>query len=161
MDRRTLLLLVGLIMGQKTGVGAGLAMSIDPEPGPDSTSDLTAIKGYDPVAYFTERRPIPGDPQYQYDWDGAVYRFSSARHLEIFKADPDRYLPQFRNLCTIQLSRGKKLAADPNYWIIHEGRLYLFSGPEGPALLLADPVGVTARARESYEAISRLPDPPQ
>ena len=54
-----------------------------------------ALKGYDPVAYFTEKRAMLGDAQHQYNWDGSTYRFASTKHLELFKADPDRYLPQY------------------------------------------------------------------
>ena len=28
-----------------------------------------AIKGYDPVAYFTDGRPTPGRPDIEYQWD--------------------------------------------------------------------------------------------
>ena len=123
--------------------------------------DGLAIKGYDPVAYFTESKPMPGDAQFRYEWDGAVYQFASAKHLELFKADPDRYLPQHRNLCTAAMSRGEKVIADPNNWTIHEGRLYLFGKPVGPGKLLADPAGVKARADANYDKVSQLPDPVQ
>jgi hypothetical protein len=36
-----------------------------------------ALKGYDPVAYFTENRRMVGDAQFQYEWDGAIYRFAT------------------------------------------------------------------------------------
>ena len=68
-----------------------------------------ALKGYDPVAYFTEKRPMVGDSQYQYEWDGAVYRFASAKHLALFKSDPDRYLPQYNNWCAASMAKGVKV----------------------------------------------------
>ncbi len=54
-----------------------------------------AIKGYDPVAYFTDGKPTHGLPDIEYEWDEHLYRFSSAKHRELFKADPVRYAPQF------------------------------------------------------------------
>ena len=72
-----------------------------------------ALKGYDPVAYFTEKHPTKGDPQYQHDWDGATYRFASAKHLELFKADPDRYLPQYSNWCAASVAKGEKVHGNP------------------------------------------------
>ena len=72
--------------------------------------DRLALKGYDPVAYFTDKRPIVGDSQYQHEWDGAIYRFASAKHLELFKADPDRYLPQYHNWCAASVAKGEKVA---------------------------------------------------
>jgi len=54
-----------------------------------------AVKGYDPVAYFTEAKPIKGKAKFEYHWQGAKWRFSSAKHLELFKATPDKYAPQY------------------------------------------------------------------
>src|SRR5438105_14882041 len=94
-----------------------------------------ALKGYDPVAYFTEKRPMVGDPQYQYEWDGAVYRFASAEHLVLFKSDPDRFLPQYNNWCAASLAKGVKVYGNPAYWRVVDGRLYLFGGPLGTDLM--------------------------
>ena len=98
-----------------------------------------ALRGYDPVAYFTEKRAMLGDPQYQHEWDGATYRFASPKHLELFKADPDRYLPQYNNWCAASVAKGVKVVGNPEYWIVVDGRLYLFGGPIGPGLMSADP----------------------
>lgn len=151
MDRRKLvLLLIGLIAGLSFGFGA-VAYGDD---------ERLAIKGYDPVAYFTEGTPMIGDPQYQHEWDGAIYRFASVRHLEQFKADPDRYLPQYQNFCTAALSRGYRLGADPNYWVIHEDRLYLFGGPRRQGNFLAEPVAMVSKAEANYPRVSELPEWP-
>jgi YHS domain-containing protein len=151
MLRRTFLLLsAGLIVSLALGLGTAPA-----------AQDNLAIKGYDPVAYFTDGKPTPGDPQYQHEWDGAVYRFASAEHLDMFKADPERYVPQHGNYCTVAMSRGKKVFADPNSWLIHEGRLYLFGGPAGRDAMLADPAGVQKQADAKQQAVLQLPDPVQ
>ena len=54
-----------------------------------------AIKGYDPVSYFTDGKPTRGFPEFEYEWDGLRYRFARAEHRELFKAEPVRYAPQF------------------------------------------------------------------
>jgi YHS domain-containing protein len=54
-----------------------------------------AVKGYDPVAYFTEAKPIKGKAEFEYQWQGVKWRFSSAQHLELFKATPDKYAAQY------------------------------------------------------------------
>jgi YHS domain-containing protein len=127
------------------------------DAGAHASEDRLAIKGYDPVAYFTVAKPMVGDPRFEHEWDGAVFRFASAEHLELFKADPDRYVPQHHNLCTIALSRGEKVVADPNNWAVHEGRLYLFGKPIGRERLLADPAGIKERADANYATVSLLP----
>jgi YHS domain-containing protein len=54
-----------------------------------------ALKGYDAVAYFTDGRPIEGQKDFETEWSGATWRFASAEHLELFKADPEKYAPQY------------------------------------------------------------------
>jgi hypothetical protein len=82
-----------------------------------------AIKGYDPVAYFTLGRPVGGLAEIEYAWDEHRYRFSTAEHRELFKADPARYAPQFQNFCAMALSTGELVVADPENWLISEGKL--------------------------------------
>lgn len=84
------------------------------------------LKGHDPVAYFTDSRPVLGTAAFTHDWDGARYHFSSARNRDTFAADPDRYAPRFGGYCTGSLSHGKYNEGDPNAWIISDGKLYLF-----------------------------------
>jgi YHS domain-containing protein len=122
--------------------------------------DRLALKGYDPVAYFTEKRPIVGNSQYQHEWDGAVHRFASAKHLELFKAEPDRYLPQYNNWCTASVAKGAKVHGNPEWWLVIDGRLYLFGKPIGPDLMKADPAAMKSQADEKWSNVSKLPTPP-
>ena len=87
------------------------------------------MKGYDPVSYFTDGKPTPGMPAFEYEWDEHVWRFSSAKHRELFKADPPRYAPQFGNYCAMALSMGQLVIADPTNWLISDGKLYIFGKP--------------------------------
>jgi YHS domain-containing protein len=120
-----------------------------------------AIKGYDPVAYFTDKRAMVGSPQYQHEWDGAVYRFASAKHLELFKADPDRYLPQYHNWCAASVAKGEKVRPNPENWIVVDGRLYLFGKSIGPGLMRANPAAMKRQADKNWPTVSQLPDPPK
>lgn len=122
--------------------------------------DRLALKGYDPVAYFTEKRPIVGNSQYQHEWDGAVYRFASAKHLELFKAEPDRYLPQYNNWCAASVAKGVKVHGNPEWWLVVNGRLYLFGKPIGPGLMSKDPAAMKSQADENWPKVSHLPNPP-
>lgn len=54
-----------------------------------------AVKGYDVVAYFTLGKPTKGDSKFSYEWKDATWRFANAEHLEAFKADPEKYAPQY------------------------------------------------------------------
>lgn len=93
-----------------------------------------AIKGYDPVAYFQLGKATRGQPGIEYVWDERRYLFSSAEHRELFRADPVRYAPQFPNFCAISLARGEVVDANPEYWVISDGKLYMFGKAMGPEL---------------------------
>ncbi|MGF1607188.1 MAG: YHS domain-containing (seleno)protein [Rhodothalassiaceae bacterium] len=84
-----------------------------------------ALNGYDPVAYFTEGKPVQGDDAHVYEYKGAKFRFASEEHLEQFKADPDKYRPQFGGYCAYAVAKGQTAAGDPEVWAIEEGKLYL------------------------------------
>jgi YHS domain-containing protein len=125
-----------------------------------TSDDRLALKGYDPVAYFTEKRAVVGNSQYQYEWDGAVYRFASAKHLELFKVEPDRYLPQYKNWCAASVAKGVKVYGNPEWWLVVDGRLYLFGKPIGPGLMKANPAAMKSQADENWSKVSHLPTPP-
>ncbi len=84
-----------------------------------------AIKGYDPVAYFTEGKPVKGDSDFSYEWMDATWRFASAEHLAAFKKEPEKFAPQFGGYCAWAVSQGYTAGIDPDAWKIVEGKLYL------------------------------------
>lgn len=90
-----------------------------------------AIKGYDPVAYFTGGKPARGLAEFEYEWDEQRYRFASAEHRDMFKADPVRYAPQFANFCAVALARGEIYEGQPEHWLVSDGKLYLFAKATG------------------------------
>jgi hypothetical protein len=116
-----------------------------------------AIKGYDPVAYFTIGMPTLGLPDIEYDWDERRYRFSRPGHRELFKADPVRYAPQFGEFCAMALAEGDRDEANPEYWLISDGKLYIFGKPPplGPVLFQQDLAGNVAKANQNRPLIER------
>lgn len=106
-----------------------LALTLAWIPGAASLAQdkAPAIDGYDPVAYFTEKKPVQGKSTISHDWDEKRYLFSSAKHRDLFAANPDRYEPQFGGLCAGGVSRDKKVKADPTIWRIIDGKLYVYS----------------------------------
>ena len=84
-----------------------------------------AVGGYDVVSYFTENRPVRGTEQFKIIHRGAEYRFASAEHLATFRANPDRYAPQYGGYCAWAVSQGYTAPGNPNNWRIVDGRLYL------------------------------------
>jgi hypothetical protein len=92
------------------------------------------LKGYDPVAYFTDGKPVKGDPRYAYEWDEGRYHFASAKHRDMFAGDPERYAPQFGGYCTGSMARGVRNEGDPEGWTIKDGKLYVFGAAKWKAV---------------------------
>ena len=110
-----------------------------------------AIKGYDPVAYFVESRPVKGMASIAYDFDGSRYYFSSAKNRELFAAKPDRYTPQFAALCAAGLADGRIVESDPTAFVVRDGKLYLFQAAKGVERVRQDPSLLT----KAHQAHSR------
>jgi hypothetical protein len=112
-----------------------------------------AIKGYDPVAYFTLGEPTQGSVVLEYEWDEHRYRFSRPEHRELFKADPAHYAPQFAQFCAMALSKGELVEANPKFWLVSDGHLYIFGKPEGPALFKQELEANVAKANKNRALI--------
>ncbi|MFB9265010.1 YHS domain-containing (seleno)protein [Bradyrhizobium erythrophlei] len=126
--------------------------SVAAEEGKAATPRV-AIEGYDPVAYFTDGRPVKGSAAFSLPFDEAVYYFANAEHQKMFAADPDRYAPQFSGYCTVGLSMGVKVEADPEAWVISDGKLYVFYSKKGPALFAKDPASMIAKADANWTTL--------
>ena len=84
-----------------------------------------AIQGYDPVAFFTDGKPVKGDAKFPAQHNGAVYFFASKAHLDEFKKNPAKYEPSFGGYCAYGVSRGKLVEVDVEAFQIVDGRLLL------------------------------------
>ena len=83
------------------------------------------IGGYDPVAYFTDNKPVKGSEQYTAQFEGATYWFASEEHKNLFTSDPKKYAPQYGAFCGYAVSLGKLRPVDPTIFQIEDGRLIL------------------------------------
>ena len=84
-----------------------------------------ALEGYDPVAYFREKKPISGNTDITYAWKGATYRFATAEHRDSFQADPEHYAPQFGGYCAYAVSLGTTADGDPFQWTVEGDKLFV------------------------------------
>jgi len=84
-----------------------------------------AIQGYDPVAFFTDNRPLKGSPQFQSEYRGATYYFVSGEHKATFDKEPAKYEPQFGGYCAYGASTGRKAPIKIEAWQIVNGRLLM------------------------------------
>src|SRR5882757_2111197 len=89
--------------------------------------DGIAIKGYDPVAYFTQNKAVKGKKDFSYNWKGVGYRFASSADLESFKTNPSGYEPQYGGWCAYAMGHdGSKVEIDPETFKIINGKLFLY-----------------------------------
>ena len=91
----------------------------------DATHSTPGISGYDPVAYFTDGKPMRGSGYHVVDHEGVTYAFVNEKHQKMFAANPELYLPAYGGFCAYGVAVGKKFVADPEVWKVVEGRLYL------------------------------------
>lgn len=126
-------------------IAIALALSLGTATAAFADNVRVVLKGYDPVAYFTDGKPTKGEPKYAYDWDGARYQFASAEHREMFAKDPEKYAPQFGGYCTGSMSRGVSNEGDPEGWTIKDGKLYVFGAARFKAIAESDPQYIPSR----------------
>jgi YHS domain-containing protein len=112
-----------------------------------------AILGHDPVAYFTDARPVMGQPKYAAVYNGATYWFASMEHRVTFENDPARYEPQFGGYCGYAASINKLSPIDPRFWQIIDGRLVLQHTQKAYDLFNADARASLARADANWPAL--------
>jgi len=84
-----------------------------------------AIQGYDPVAFFTQNRPVKGLPEFESQYHGARYLFASADDKAAFDANPAKYEPQFGGFCAYGVSKGKTVPVKIEAFQIVNGRLLM------------------------------------
>lgn len=123
-------------------------------PEPVFAEDGLAIRGYDPVAYFTEARPVEGDPAHSAEWRGATWRFASAENRARFLEDPEKYAPAYGGFCAWAVAaKGKLYSTQPDNWTIHQGRLYLNYNDDIQARWEQDIPGFIAEADRRWPEI--------
>ena len=89
-------------------------------------ADKVAIKGYDPVGYFTQNAAVKGKKEFSSQYRGVTYFFSSDTNKKLFTAAPEKYLPTYGGWCATAMAKGEKVEIDPTNFKITNGRLFLF-----------------------------------
>jgi len=112
-----------------------------------------ALQGYDPVAFFTDNRPIKGNQQFQSKYHDAIYYFASAEHKAAFEKDPAKYEPQFGGFCAYGVSRGKTVPIKIEAWQIVNGRLLMQYDLDVKANFNTDPQGNLTKADKSWPGL--------
>jgi hypothetical protein len=112
-----------------------------------------AIRGHDPVAYFTDGAPVAGDPALALKWKGAYWLFSSDANRAAFEMDPRRFAPAYGGYCAYAMTQGALATTVPEAWTIFNDRLYLNYSTEVRALRQGDKPGNVVKADAHWPGV--------
>ncbi len=112
-----------------------------------------AIRGYDAVAYFTENKPVKGDKELWFEHNGAKWLFSSQENLDKFKNTPEKYMPQYGGYCAYAIANGSTASSKPEFFTIHNDKLYLNFSKSVYKKWLKDKDGYIKEANSEWPSI--------
>ena len=114
----------------------------------------TALQGYDPVAFFTDSKPVPGKEEFHSSYHDASYRFASAEHQKMFEKDPAKYEPQFGGYCAYGVSKGHLAPVKIDAFQIVDGRLLMQYDAGVKSEFNKDQAGSLKAADEKWPTVS-------
>ncbi|HUC49341.1 MAG TPA: YHS domain-containing (seleno)protein [Xanthobacteraceae bacterium] len=153
-----LLVYVGLVFVSAAVIAAGPAASADERIVVDWHTGL-AIDGYDPVAYFTDGKPLQGSPNLELRKSNVIWRFINVGNRAAFAAAPNVYMPQYGGYDPIGVARGLAVAGNPNVWLIQGQRLFLFYDSARRQKFAGGPNRVIAAADRKWTDVQRTITP--
>ena len=112
-----------------------------------------AIKGYDPVAFFTDSKPVMGADSLSYSWHGATWLFASRQNLQRFKANPEKYAPQYGGYCAYGTAQGHKAPTEVDTWTILNDKLYFNYNQKVKEMWTKDQPGYIQKADKQWPEI--------
>jgi YHS domain-containing protein len=117
--------------------------------------DGVAIRGYDPVAYFTEGNAVKGTGNWTADWQGAHWWFVSQQHRDLFVQNPEKYAPLYGGYCAYGASEAHLSPTDPLAWTIVGGRLYLNYNMKVRSLWMPDTLNRIPAANKYWNSLKQ------
>jgi YHS domain-containing protein len=123
-------------------------------------SNGVILMGYDPVAYFTRRKAVKGNPAIHTRFGGAIYYFVSVADKVAFSKNPSRYVPQYGAFCAYHLSKGELKDSNPAAFFIYEGKLYVCSASDSAKEFSSDINENIRKADENWVPLSRAQGQP-
>ena len=113
----------------------------------------TAINGYDTVAYFTQGKPVKGQDHLVAEWMGAKWKFASQAHLDLFRANPEKYAPQYGGYCAYGVAKDNLVKVEPDQFTVRNGKLYLNYDADVQAKWKQDPDGYIRAADAKFQGL--------
>jgi len=114
-----------------------------------------ALRGYDPVAYFTDGKPVRGTNAHSFEYKGSTFYFATAANQRRFAGDPAKYAPQFGGFCALGTANGYKVSTQPDAFAVVDGKLYLNHDVKVLELWQADIPGNITKAQRNWPEVSK------
>lgn len=116
-----------------------------------------ALRGYDPVAYFTDGEAVPGKSELSLEWNDATWYFANEANRDAFEQDAEKYAPANGGFCTFGVVLAKKFDGDPEVWSIRDDRLYVFLNEDVKVKFLQDTTGNLEKVATNWPVIADKP----
>lgn len=114
-----------------------------------------AIKGYDPVAYFTKGQAVKGSADINYQWNDSKWYFSTEEDKKMFMDHPEKYAPQYGGFCAFGVSKNAKADIDPNAWTVDHDKLYLNYSMDVQKAWLSDKDHLIQAANQNWPNLNK------
>lgn len=118
--------------------------------------DGVAIRGYDPIAYFAEMKPVKGSPEFNAEYQGSTFYFSTAANRDMFAANPDKFAPQYGGYCAFGMAKVYKATIDPAAFTVADDKLYLNYSKTVRFQWTLDIPGYIRKADENWPEVRRV-----
>ena len=118
--------------------------------------DGVAIRGYDPIAYFNEMKPVKGLAEFHSEYQGSTFYFSTATNRDRFTMQPDKFAPQYGGYCAFGMAKGYKAAVDPAAFTVVDDKLYLNYSETVRSKWTLDIPGYIRMAQANWPEIRKL-----
>lgn len=119
-------------------------VNVDPEG--------VGLGGFDPVSY-RRGAPAEGQPTLVLAHGGATYRFETEPSRAAFRAAPADHAPAFGGYCAYAAAEGRLSPADPTAWLLHDGRVLVFTNADFRERFAQDPTANLARADANWPTL--------
>lgn len=117
-----------------------------------SWKDNVAVGGYDTVSFFSGK-PQKGKKEFTFDYAGAEWSFSTRGNLDLFKTNPEAFMPQYGGYCAWAVAKNKLAKGSPKHWHVEDGKLYLNFNARIQRRWEKDIPGFVRQARENWPDI--------
>lgn len=114
--------------------------------------DKLALDGLDPITFFEGREPRKGRPEYSASYHGALFRFESADHRDLFLQAPDKFSPAYGGYDPQALANGFLVPARVENWVVADNRLFLSGSPQLAGSFETEKLEIVRIADEKWRA---------